>query len=378
MKKRMFPIVLILSLMLVVGCTIAQDPDPGGGPQPGNDAGNGMDEPNGDTNDENDSNGEDENNEALTVADLFPMEPDIHLRYRGEEMEYASFETYIEFLKENVIQIRTINTGTTVADVYIIEEGSVIKVFTEGEIYHRYDYTDKRETQEIILMEPIEEGTSWTLEDGSERSITAVNMEIAVPAGTYHAVEITTVMEHSIIRNYYAKGIGLVKTEFVSKGSEDYPIISALESIEEDTAFEQTARIFFPYFHNERVVFVTAEFTLNTNDDILGLLEEELKSVPQDSDLTPPLTENTQLRSVKLDLAESLLTVDLSQHFLDELNAGSALESMILRSLVNTFGEYFGVNRVVLTLDGSLYSSGHFELQEGDYFTVDVEDIEEY
>jgi hypothetical protein len=46
---------------------------------------------------------------------------------------------------------------------------------------------------------------------------------------------------------------------------------------------------------------------------------------------------------------------------------------MILQCVANTFGGYCGVGKVILTIDGGLYESGHIALQKGEYLTVDTQ-----
>ena len=41
---------------------------------------------------------------------------------------------------------------------------------------------------------------------------------------------------------------------------------------------------------------------------------------------------------------------------------------MILRSAVNTFGHYYGVEKVYLTIENEPYSSGHITMNKGEFF----------
>jgi len=59
---------------------------------------------------------------------------------------------------------------------------------------------------------------------------------------------------------------------------------------------------------------------------------------------------------------ENIVCIDLNTAFLTEMNAGSEYESMILQSIANTFGQYYDSNKVILTIDNQLYSSGHILL----------------
>jgi spore germination protein GerM len=60
-----------------------------------------------------------------------------------------------------------------------------------------------------------------------------------------------------------------------------------------------------------------------------------------------------------------MVYIDLNKAFVTDMNAGSGYESMILTSIANTFGQYYGVNKVVITIDGEPYSSGVILMKQG-------------
>ena len=54
------------------------------------------------------------------------------------------------------------------------------------------------------------------------------------------------------------------------------------------------------------------------------------------------------------------------------MNAGAALEGLILQSLANTFGWYFQTDKVQLTVNGGPYESGHYLFSSGEYLPYDT------
>ncbi|TYQ17982.1 UNVERIFIED_CONTAM: sporulation and spore germination protein [Acetivibrio alkalicellulosi] len=321
-------------------------------------------------------NENEDNQDTLTVAEIFPFEPNIYMKYIGEGNEYAEYDTYVDYIGQDVMQVRSRTAGTTMAFVYTIEDGAVKLVFSKEETYYRYNYTDYRNMEEIIIMEPIREGTSWILEDGKTRSITAVDKEIEVKAGRYSVVEVTTEDENFITRKYYASGIGQIKQEFISKEDTSFIISSELEIADKGVPHKNVVRLFFPDFEKERLVYIDREVELNTNDEIKDIFEQEFKKVPEESNLRYVLSPDTKILSIQLD--ENMVTVDFSQNLTHEMNAGVMLEGMILKCLTNTFGVYFQKELVTITIDGSPYSSGHIYTKEGEFFTVDIDGIEEF
>jgi hypothetical protein len=57
------------------------------------------------------------------------------------------------------------------------------------------------------------------------------------------------------------------------------------------------------------------------------------------------------------------------------MNAGSGYESLILQSIVNTLGGYYGVDKVYITIENKPYSSGHIEMKKGEVFKVDTKNL---
>lgn len=304
------------------------------------------------------------------LSDYFPLTADVHKEFKGEGNEYAHFESYVDYINEDVIQIRELNGGSVSVHTYRLEEGAVVSVYSQGEVYYRYDFTGRPGDEEIIIKDPLEVGTTWTLSDGSARSITAVDKSITVPAGEYSALEVTTTSKTSTTRDYYAKGIGLVKTEFAVPGDAN-TISGSLELYETEKPFTQTVTFYFPNFSQEKLVYVERDIELKTNDDILAKLEAELKDHPGGSEIANVLTEGAKVLGVVFDEANGIVTVDFSSKLVTEMNAGTAFEAMLIQSITNTFGDYYQKEKVVITLDGKLYESGHVMLKAGEYFTVD-------
>ncbi|NSW90578.1 MAG: GerMN domain-containing protein [Firmicutes bacterium] len=353
MKKSVltFLIPILLSVTLFASCTT------------GNGSGNGQGDKTTDT--------------ELKVSDYFPFIENIHMAYKGNGNEYAQYETYVEYIKDNIMQIRNVNPGTSSAVVYELKDGELRRILNRGEVYYRYDYTTSRGEEEILIKEPIKEGTSWTLKDGTKRSITSLGKAISTPSGNYSALEVTSERPSSTVIDYYVKNIGLVKRVFKSKEN-DTTISSELEKIEKNVPYVERIRIYFPDFNKDKLAYINREIEFLTNQDVKEVLEKAMKNIPEGSGLSKVLSDNTKILNIELDDNNDIVTVDFSSQFVTEMNAGTTLESMILKSVTNTFGEYFQKQKVKITLEGKPYSSGHVLMEPEDYFTVDTENTYEY
>lgn len=316
------------------------------------------------------------------ISDYFPFIENIHMVYKGIGNEYAEYETYVEYVKDNIMQIRNLNPGTNLAVVYVIKDGELLRTLNRGEVYHRYDYTGlKDDKEEVLIKEPINEGISWELKDGTKRSITSLDKDISTPLGNYKALEITSEGANSIVTDYYVKDIGHVKRVFKSK-EDDFTISSELEKIERNVPYKERILLYYPDFNNDKVAFINSKIEFLTNQDVKEVLENAIKraikNVPEGSGLSGVFSNNTKILNIEPDEDNDMLLIDLSSHFVTEMHAGTSLESMILKSVVNTFGEYFQKTKVKITLEGKPYSSGHVLMEPDDYFTVDTENTYEF
>lgn len=310
--------------------------------------------------------------EEVGVNDYFPIKENVHLTYRGTGNEFAGFESYVDYIHNGTIQIRTSNGGTESVNVYVVENDTVKKVFSKGEIYYRYDYIGERTINEILLKGPLTVGTSWTLDNGATRRITATNAAVTVPFGSFSAIEVTTTDNNSTTKDYYAAGIGLVKREFTSNEDPSSPITSELERFEEGSPLNENARFYYPDFNNSKVAYIDKSIAFYTGENIMSKFEYEFKHVPAGGRLSPVMTEGASINGIVYDRNTGVVTVDFSKKFITEMNAGASLEGMILKSVANTLGNYFSTDKVAITIDGGRYESGHFLFSSGQYLPIDL------
>lgn len=322
---------------------------------------------------------EETNKTELSAVNFFSVKADTLKTFGGEGSEYAEFSTYAEYIKDDMVQVRNMNPGTDSVFVYEIQEGKVKQVFSEGETYYFLDHTKRENTSEIIIKSPIKEGTSWSIPDGRTRTITAIDKEIEVPFGTFEAVEITIEGESFITVEHYAKDIGLIKTTFSSTETDvDFQVISYLEDIQEGVSRTQNLTLYYPDFTNDTLVYMQRSVDIKTNDDIEDIFEKEFKNIPENKDLTPLISDNVSILGVLFDADQNAAYIDFSSELIEEMNAGAALESMILTSIVNNMGDYFRTEKVMVTINGEPYQSGHIYMEEGEYMTVNKDNVNEF
>lgn len=310
---------------------------------------------------------------GLKVSDYYPLKENMHYVYAGQGNEFASFDTYVDFINGNRIQTRTDNGGTVTVGVIEVANGELVQLYSRPECYYRENLTENAELgvkREVLLKEPLTVGTSWTLPDKSRRNISNVGMNVDTPSGSYkNVVEVT--IEYSDTPDktleYYAPGIGLIRSVFKSGTDANFEVSSSLSTIE-TKAFTQTVPFYFPNVEESKIVHVEKTLTFNTNDLTKVAFENVFKSA-QTAPLNRIMSPNAKILSLYLN-KDNMVYVDFSKEMVTEMNAGSGYEGMILQSVTDTLGKYYGVQKVVITIEGQPYESGHILKKKGEAFDV--------
>jgi hypothetical protein len=374
MKKLLCGILLIFFTLTASGCqlfipnsntpktdtntTTPSTPDPSNNDNPSEEPGGDDQQPG-------------EGTTAYKIEDYYPFTADTLYAYEGKGNEFAGYNLWVDYIKGNKIQQRINNSGTELVRVIENSEGELKIIFSREESYYREDFTSKQPNKdEVLLKEPLVKGTSWTLADGRKRAVTGVNMDISTPSGNYKALEVTTEAPDSQAIDYYVLNVGLVKSVFKSEGSE---ISSALMEIKNNASLTQSIEVYYPNNVMDKIFMLRKGIIFKTNDITKIVLEKQFKSAPN-NEAIKLLTPNVKINSLYLN-NDGMVYVDFTENFVTEMNLGSGYEGMVLQSIANTLGRYYGVKKVYITLEGKPYSSGHIIMEKGEAFTVNTTDI---
>lgn len=311
---------------------------------------------------------------TMKLIDYFPMLADTEYVYQGTGNEYASFTRYTDFLdiEKNRIQTRTNNGGSETVRVIEIADGQISVNTIISECYYRDNLLDLEPTQEnpeVLLTEPLVTGTQWILPDGRRREITGVEVEVETPSGSYNAIEVTSFGNDSTVKDYYAPQIGLVKSVF-SAG--DMEVVSSLAEINNETPLQQMMNIYYPDV-DEKMYVEPLTLSFKTNDITRNIIAEALRQKGEKESYLPLASTNTKINSLYLG-KDSIVYVDFSPELVLEMNAGAGYELLILQSITNTLGSYYGVDQVYITVDNKPYESGHILMKKGETFKVNLDE----
>lgn len=337
----------------------------------------GSDEPSDEaTDEENSEDDEAEIDQDLTV--WFPKLENTLLDYKGDGNEFAPFTRYPQFVKDDTLQMVESTAGTDVVTVYNYSDDEIKESFVRAGTYFREDFVDtglesEQGNFQIILQKPLELGHSWESPDGSTSEITDVSVNKDLPFGSIEAIEVTRQYENnSETIDYYGKDIGLIEQIFKSD-DDTITVTSTLSTQAADTseAFPITV-----YSIDDQALGLdksTVTMELETNEPARLAMAEILKGQTPDTEESQILKESTEINFMYL-RQDGVVHVDFSTD-LSAMNAGSGIEAMTLQGIVNTIGDYYHVDEVLLTLDNEPYESGHILLNEGETWPVDYGNV---
>jgi hypothetical protein len=376
--NRVFMVLAIFAMVFAFGaCEMLQprdsQPSPSAVITDGDNDDNGSDKGKNDEAPAKTDNGDSDVESLKSLKSFFPIHLNSRLVYEGEGNEFAFFNAYTDYASDSRVQIRTDNGGTQSVRVVEIRDDAIVQILFRGEVYYRENHLNiEGDPEEVLLKAPLETGNAWTLSDGRTRKITGVGVDVGTPMGSYKAVEVTTEGEYGTNVDYYAEDVGLIKTVYKS---EDAEVSSTLSKIEKDVPFVQSVNFYYPSVEDSSLLYyVSKEVSFNTNDITRMKLEKEYKEAYKEGGdkVSKVFSENTKINSLYLN-KDGMVYIDLSKEYLTEMSAGAGYELAMLQSIANTFGQYYHVEKVLLTIDNELYSSGHIYLEKGEAISVNYE-----
>lgn len=324
--------------------------------------------------DQNEDSNEDEEPEDVQDSDevnqdlsaWIPRLDNVVYRYEGTGIEYTTFTSTPQFNQENYYQVVKDNGGTILAEVFEYTGNEIVRVFSRPETYFIDNFSsigipENDRLEEIVLMQPIAVGTSWTAGE-AEYEITSVNAKVEVPAGNYDTIEVTATFEDSVVKRYYAEDVGLVSEV---TDTNDETVESNLEAIQTETAETLPITVYVPDDQAMGIDTVDAELSLYTNEAARIAISDLLRGDNADYPDIFILPEGAELNYLFLN-DSNIVEADITSEYISNMNVGSSGESLFLHSLANTLLDYYGAEELLLTVDGEPYSGGHILLREGE------------
>ncbi len=309
-----------------------------------------------------------------TISEYFPFEQNVKYIYKSND-EIGNQEITTTYVSKETAQQKITAPNNELTCLLEYKDKTLKQVFSNPNFYMYEDVSSYPHNTDITLLkEPLEVGNKWVEEGSTKSEITSVNAVVETPVGKFTAIEITKTFPNGTEKDYYAKGIGLVKTQYFTV-TKDYEkngvqykggtrnVESVLSKIEKSNTFNNDINVYIPNINDDNLTKKNKQIKIKTGESFIPLFENVLK----DKDINL-LDENTKINSIKLDRNNSKVILDLSSNYI----AGSGTENLILKSLAYTFCDFYKVNGLELKINGENYKSGHFEYKDGE--TIDMND----
>lgn len=158
----------------------------------------------------------------VSITEYLPLKEGNKWSYEGIGNEFASYTQEVTHEKKNKYQV-VVYSGTVTANRYEVTEDSILHTYKEHEYYDDKSILDSPDNLDATLLKlPFEVGADWVSEENSYE-IFSINSTVQVPAGTFTdclVVKITYKDSGNSSFQYYKKGVGMVKSEYVLDNDE--------------------------------------------------------------------------------------------------------------------------------------------------------------
>ena len=167
---------------------------------------------------------------SVSLDTYMPIVKDTVWVYEDSKVPYKPIIAWIDFIKNNVIQVRFKQGDEVTAKIFIEEEEAIYEVATVKNAVIKQDYTTLRQYNNIVIKLPIETGTSWVLGDGAVRTITDTSKNYETSLGNQKGVEITTIHDEYTLVEVFAEKVGLFSISYQTKENADILELSKIET----------------------------------------------------------------------------------------------------------------------------------------------------
>ena len=305
------------------------------------------------------------------IMEFFPFRANTLFAYLGDPERFNQL-TFAGFIEGNMMQRIVQQAAVTTTEVFKYENGELRLTFANPVVYDFINVMDEPANLNfLILKAPLVVGNSWSMTGDDTTEIVSMDAEVETPYGTFTAMRVvTTYPGGDQMISYFARDVGLIRQVVIWDGEESsYSLIAIVE----DTEYEMFISMYWLDGAFElREERTTLSFV--TNDDVLSVLADALKREGEFH--APFLTPNTRINDISIEIIGqgSLLTLDVSSDFIDELDLDLEAEEIKLQMLANTVGNFFKVSQFKITVDGEHYRSSNIEFPPD--MVIPVERIE--
>ncbi len=296
------------------------------------------------------------------IESYFPIQQNIKYIYEVNE-QGLFYEVTSDYTSEDMIQLRVRGNEDVIISLIQVKDGKAINKISMEEKYFRQNILNFSEQgnngnkTEILLMEPFIVGTEWITED-SKRKITNVESKVETAIGTYDAIEVTTKANNKTTVDYYAKNIGLIKSVIIT-GDKTTTVV--LKEIQKNSSLVEEIQYYYPDYKKMKISCKTHVTEFQTNESPELVITENYKKILFGEHSV--LTKNTKINNISYN-KDKTLHIDFNNFLIDDTKHKSLYEGMVLQSITNTYGRFYGADQVRFTIENEDYKSKHIKLNQ--------------
>ncbi|MDR3240508.1 MAG: GerMN domain-containing protein [Clostridiales bacterium] len=300
---------------------------------------------------------------AGSIQEYFPVKADTYYEYESSIADLNQ-QVFVTCTDGAQIQRRVSTAKVSATEVLEYVYGELRFIFGEpGFYYYEKLLPVEPAFYSVLLREPLHVGQTWRMDETRNAEITAMDADVSTLSGDYKAMEITTsAADGKEQKEYYAPGVGLVKTVYTT---EEYGTLEIeLARITEETALNTPAELYF--LNGTSLVKEEKTLPVTTNCDLAALFTEAMRTSGEGH--TPLLPPGAKIQSIETDRANNRLRIDLSREWID---AAGDSETIVLQGVVNTIGHFYDAREARVTIGGEDYQSANLHLGPDDWLSVE-------
>lgn len=286
--------------------------------------------------------------------DYFPATINSIYVYNGLGNNHLNFKKYISYADNDKFQIQFVSDEMKISNVYEYTKEGIKLNFSRSNINFIQNLLNiKNKFTDYIIREPIKQGNTWKLSDGSIRYISSVNSQVKTRLNLYSsALEITTLSKDCTISiDYYVANIGLVKSIYYSDNLK--LLVCELEDILLESPLPQDIRIYYPDKNLNSIWYCKRNINFYSNDDINIIFSKEFESPPKG--LIPLINRSSKINKMYYDIINDTAYIDLSNDFLNISAFDTEYSSILFSAIYETIKCYYNTLNVYITLSGIDY-----------------------
>jgi hypothetical protein len=297
--------------------------------------------------------------EEQTIEDL-PETPDVDIAtytavikdtvWAYEGSNYLENERiWIDYIKDDVFQVRVQTAGTILAKVYEQKDGMLYEVATIENAQSKKDYTHLRSYEKLIFKLPLENGQTWFQEPGVTVKIESMDEVITLDTAEVTTMKVITKSPTATTESYFAAHKGLVKkVTTTDNGVQEW----VLTDYTTNTPIEETLTVYFMDGETETLAEEEVWISIRTNEEPRHFFTDILKK-PYNNKSLPALPQGITIEAIDYKEEDGRVIIELDKDY-DETVYVDQLKTVAIKSLMKTIGAYYQAEEVQLVIDGKM------------------------